>query len=305
MTTRFIGTHAKISMGYSTYNRPIVIKTFGKIDKIATEEKAVELIQYHKRYQQIGLEIGISINPSFDIYITENKNKTRAYINEIQPYVKTNLAELLSNLSTEEEILPILKKYFLMLKRVWDNNFIISLDPPLSNFGFDENNVMKYFDFYPAYQKKEDGSYFIWPHPHINSPELLFLENRYFKSTQIWMIYAQLMKVFSKKKAISIDKVKNLVGAYLGNEAYILIDYKKIRIEKILNTIKPVTGDLLRVIACNMCFENKISCSQLFKIFELTHIDAENKLPSIEKLFSVVNIIKDSLNQENTTNNYL
>ena len=282
-----IGFYAEISLGFSESRAPFVRKKFGKTFNIPTEEEAEGLVKLHRSFIKKTRKIGIPIVSSKVYY--EGKCKKSYVYKEIQSCIKSNLQTEIENAIDKETSLILIHKYLEMFKKSWNSNFLVSLDPVVSNFGLEETGTLYYFDFFPPYQRVGKNAFFDWPVPLPENYD--FVVGRHFSVKQARVIYSQLMRVLCKKCFVSPDEVKRIVKAHLGKEAYSTIHLPEDTYREKLNDLDPNDADIIRMMACEACYNNTISYTELQEIFSLTHIYPHHP-PNIKKFQKAVRVLK-------------
>lgn len=270
------GFHAEISFGISPNNREYIKKTFGKLYQLSSTKAITDLIRKEKEFQEKAKSLDIPIVPSQHYYIMPSDRNTHVYI-EIQKYMKYNFHDALLHAKTSDVLYVLLAQYLSSLQKSWQSEFLVSLDPVVRNFGIDEDGVVRYFDFFPPRQRLDDGSYFEWPKPEEGAREIMYM--RYFTSGQAQVIYSQLLRVLQIERVLTLTEIKQLIGGYLGSEAYHMIDLPSSYREKIITQPAPSDVDALRIIAAEMCYREELSQESMSVVYKLTHISQDNTLP--------------------------
>lgn len=291
MEPQYTGSYANIIVTKTPSQKVIVKKIFGQIIKIKNEKDALTLINLHREFQEKAKKLRVPIISSNISFISDEYTKATVYI-EIQPFISTNLREIILIEKNPKRLISLLKEYLRMFQKTWESGFNISLDPYLGNFGVSNNKVI-YFDFFPPRQSLLNGSFFDWPEPTKKSRAFIFA--RHFSPEQALVIYSQLLRIFSKNKIISTIKIKDLIRKYLGNQAFSYLDFKESDYIKILKNVQLYDAYLLRIIAGELCYRGLLTHAEVESIFTQTHIPPTNELPKKADLSKAANFLLNKL----------
>jgi hypothetical protein len=264
-----------------------VEKIYGKKTIIGTKITTT-LFEYFLKYKKIAISIGLPIcDTSYDRIIHGSKN---SYFVEFQSYIPTNFEDFVRSIQDSRTLTLYVEKYLLFFYKILKAKFPIGADPSLRNFGINGDGDLIFFDFFPPHQKLANGGCFFWPAPSVIDKS--FFIDRYFSTMQIRVIYAQLLRHLIIHKFISPQKLKDLIGTILGVDIVRMLTISEVVKNRILSKPNPHDMDIIRMIACELCFEKKITHNQLSMVFKNTHISNQNILPSQPTLEVITKILK-------------
>jgi hypothetical protein len=286
------GFHAEIFQGNFSDGREYLTKHFGKKAERGFEPtQALELIGAMRSFVDIARGLGISVAAPYGYHLENNHVQGLVNLVESVPLVGPDLKTVLDsdNISSDER-LNYLEKYLGLYASVWSCGFPISLDPPPANFCLDNQGSLHYIDCMPPRQKRPDGSLLSeMPEPPEISRQ--FIEDRYFSPLQARVIYAQLLRTLSNHP-IPCDDLKNLIGNYLGQEAYELVNMSKQKKLEVINNPQPTDVDILRIMASEALYSGKLSADLCKSVYKAAHIDTGGILPNNNDLYKAVEILR-------------
>lgn len=283
------GNYCDIKLVTLLKNDIYVEKIYGKKTIIGAKFMPV-LFSYFMKYRKMAESIDLPIcDTSYEKIIQGSKN---SYIVEFQSYIGTNFEDFLRNEQNPQILTLYIEKYLRIFQKIWKHNFPIGVDPSIRNFGIDNDGELKYFDFFPPHQKDLNSNYFLWPEPSVD--DKAFFVKRYFTHDQVRVIYGQLLRHLANHRLISPQKVKTLISSILGATARDGLIISPILKKRVLEQPNPHDMDIIRMIACELCYEKKLTYNQLTMVFKNSHIQSNNILASQANLTMIVKILNNS-----------
>ena len=256
-------------------------------------EDAQQIVQHMRTFSLIAAEVGIPVVKAAGHVIYKNGHEGMVDLAEYVPNVGHNLLQVMEQ---DVKIGDILKagarfeEYLSLFRRVWNDGFRISLDPPLTNFCVDEKNTLWYVDCMPPRQKLPGGSYISeWPNPPDSSKD--FIVDRYFSPRQARIIYAQAL-LASTTIGISSSLVRDSVINVLGDEAQEAITINSKEQARLLTAPCPTDVDLLRIMASEKYDEGALKKNHLDTVYKLCHIGIGGILPTHEEVIQASLLLK-------------
>lgn len=295
------GWQAEVIVYKTKSGKKFVKKIFGKKTKITGDFSVDELIRFQRSFQAKARKIGIPIVPSKHFVKLETGVTHDSYI-EVQRCIPQTFREVILNSTKKKDIHAYFHQFFAMYKKVWESNFLISLDPVIDNFGIDHDGTLRFFDYFPPFQMFTDSTYYVWPKPPVTFEK--YLIQRYYSSLQAKVIYAQLLRVCVHTPLFSRDHLLYFIREYLGKDALGHCTFRSPDIEKILSNPTLQDVDNLRIIAGEMCLRGLCAPEIMTKVYALTHIPGDNSLPDIGNILVAAEyirrIISDSFSTRET-----
>lgn len=280
------GNYSDIKLISLLKNDMYVEKIYGKKTIIGAKSMPI-LFDYFLKYKKMANAIDLPIcETSYEKIIYGSKN---SYIVECQSYIKTNFEDYIKTSQDAQKLTLYIEQYLRIFGKIWKANFPIGVDPSIRNFGIDNDGDLKYFDFFPPHQKTGEKSYFIWPEPSVS--DVPFFIKRYFTYSQVQVIYAHLLRHLVNHKLIKPRKIMELIRVILGNVASEHLKISEENKKRILSKPDPHDMDVIRLLACELAFEKKITHNQLNMIFKNTHISNQHILVSQQNLLLIIKTI--------------
>ncbi len=286
------GFHSIISTGKLSNGDPYLQKHFMAIGASGFEpSRAIELTGQMRRYMAIADELGIPMAVPLGHYLEDNHHVGKANIVQVVPRIGSDLQVILVDPSMPDETaLAHIKEYLALQRVVWEAGFPISLDPPPANFCYNNEGTLCYIDWMPPRQRLPDGS-LLSELPDPPEESRTFIEARYFSSLQARVIYAQLLRTLAGRQ-INPDKIKDMIGSYLGDDAFNYIHFPDETRDRVLVDPFPSDVDILRCLAGEASLAGHLGRVGLGKIYEATHILAGGILPHPHKVQNAARMIE-------------
>jgi len=280
------GNYSEIKLISLLKSDVYVEKIYGKKTIIGTKITSL-LFEYLLKYKKTALSLGLPIcDTTYDRIIHGSKN---SYFVEFQSYIPTNFEDFIRNTQDSRTLTIYIEKYLTFFHKVMKADYPIGIDPSTRNFGIDGNGELIFFDFFPPHQKLTSNEYFLWPTPSITDRS--FFISRYFSILQVRVIYGQLLRHLAHNKLLSPATLKHLIGSILGLESLKVLSISKTIKSRILSSPSPHDMDIIRILACELCFEKKITLNQLTMVFKNTHISNQNILNSQLSFAAITKIL--------------
>ncbi|MCJ7826495.1 hypothetical protein MUP56_02675, partial [Patescibacteria group bacterium] len=222
---------------------------------------AQDLAHHIRTFTQTATQIGIPVAPALSHNIYENghigKVDLAEYVLNIGPTLLEVIKEQTASFKKADASVHF-QQYLELFKRVWDADFPISLDPPLTNFCLDWGGGLWYVDCMPPRQRLDDGLYISeWPEPPPNEDKQ-FIIKRYFSPLQARVIYAQSLRNLLPLE-FSVSEIKMAISDVLGQKAEDAITISQEDKDRILTNPRPTDVDLLRIHASEAFIQKKLS----------------------------------------------
>ncbi len=290
MAEKFTGFHSTIrevavGSGTDVPQRSFLEKRYGPKAQGFDFDRATEIVHHMRNFGALAADIGIPVVMATGHVIYDNGHPNKVDLTEYVPNVGPNLLQVMGKHAAEDNIPQASKlfdRYLSLFKQVWDSDFRISLDPPLTNFCVDGQDNLWYVDCMPPRQKLSDGTYISeWPTPPVDNEQ--FIIDRYFSPHQARIIYAQALRSLLDL-GFSTDSIKTSVIANLGTRAEHAIELTQNERKRLLTNPQPTDVDLLRILASEAYGEKSIDKSRLGDIYKLCHIIIGGLLPTIDEV---------------------
>lgn len=291
MTEKFDGFHSSITeKSLPGVNggppRNFLEKRYGPKAGGFERQHAQDIACHIRTFTQTASEIGIPIAKAIGHVIYKNGNIGKVDLAEYVPNIGQTLLEVIKEQTAsfkKADASVHFQQYLELFKRVWDADFPISLDPPLTNFCLDRGGGLWYVDCMPPRQRLDDGSYISeWPEPPPNEDKQ-FIIKRYFSPLQARVIYAQSLRNLLPL-GFSADEIKTSITNILGQKAEDAITISQEEEHRILTKPRPTDVDVLRILASEACDQKKLNKDDLKTVYTVCHIDIGGILPTPQKL---------------------
>ena len=295
---KFTGFHSTINVidldpntGLSTLH--FLDKRYGPKAHGFLMQDAAHIVTHMRNFSHIASEIGLPVVQAAGHVIYNNGHEGRVDLAEYVPNMGQNLLTVMGEETKNGNIAQAtsyFEQYLGMFRRVWNDGFRISLDPPLTNFCVDSQQKLWYVDCMPPRQKLKDGSYISeWPTPPEQSRD--FIVERYFSPQQARIIYAQALRACTHM-GFPADQIKKYVVDILGDEAANAITIQPEERQRMLHSPLPTDVDALRIIASEAHELKQLGKDQLAAVYQLCHIGIGGILPTQEEVNSASALLR-------------
>jgi len=289
MNEQFIGFHSTITQmpGH------ILEKRYGPKAHGFEYQHAHDIAHHIRTFTKIAHDIGIPVAPTIGHVIYDNGHKERVDLAEYVPNIGPTLLDAMKKQITsgnKKDALSNFQEYLRLFQRVWEADFPISLDPPLTNFCMDRDNHIWYVDCMPPRQRLHDGTYISeWPEPSVENEQ--FIIDRYFSPKQARVIYAQTLRNLLPL-GFSGSEIKTTIADVLGPQAENVITMLPEERQRVLTDPVSTDVDFLRILASEACDQNRLSADRVKTVYSICHIGIGGILPSSLELRGACTLIQ-------------
>lgn len=268
----------------------------GGISKFEAENLLSHIDFYQNKL--IELEIPIPKNISTNV---KSLHKNKYIVEHIEEHIKgRSLREIFSDKRVSDrkclKLCEILLGYYIKVK---NDNRNISIDPPLSNFilskGDFKHPKVYYVDFMPPRQQTLDRWIVEYPGPKDSDLQKLH-HKRHFTDFHYQIVFIQMCR-----DRISLKReIESLFFEILNSRVmkYISTPRDVNQMFNLLNSAEVYNIDYIRNIALEMWYQNIITKTDFFAVYNQTHIEeGSGKLPENNDLDDVVRFLLNKLNK--------